>query len=989
MPAPEVILDLVARFRDNEEAYRHDYGETETRREFLDPFFKALGWDIDNTQGHAEAYKDVVHEDSVKVGISTKAPDYSFRVGGVRKFFLEAKNPAVNIKEESDPAFQLRRYAWSAKLSLSILSNFAEFAVYDCRVKPKQGDKAGAARTMYFTYDDYAAQWDEIAAVFSKDALYKGSFDKYAAGKGKKGTAEVDEAFLEEIERWRDSLAHNIALRNSKLTQPELNFAVQQTIDRIIFLRICEDRGIEHYGRLHGLLNGENIYARLKQLFHDADDRYNSGLFHFREEKGRPHPDELTLQLKIDDRVLKDILGSLYYPASPYEFSVLPADILGQVYEQFLGKVIRLTARGHAKIEEKPEVKKAGGVYYTPTYIVDYIVKHTVGKLVEGGTPEKVAKLRILDPACGSGSFLLGAYQYLLDWHRDWYSANEPEKHARGRPPRIFKGAGGGWRLTTAERKRILLNNIYGVDIDTQAAEVTKLSLLLKVLEEESGETLNKNWEMFHERALPDLDSNVRCGNSLIGLDFFDGQLALAEEDQTGPNAFDWQNEFPEILRAGGFDAIIGNPPWGASFSEPELAYLRNRYSRVVSRMIDSYIYFIDRSIQLAKNRGLIGLIVPSTILNQVDATPVRKLLVNRGLTALVSLGQGIFGNKVLNTSTIFVSCGGQEESFVLSDLSRLQLDQRPGALDGGHATAWMPWKKVVAADPHATFFVGQLDSAGLLQRLRNKHPPLSKFIVGSIQRGVSPDIVSAHVLSMSEAKSLRIERQLLRTSISGSQVKRYRDWTADQFILYTSRDTHIKDFPRALKFLERFRGENTCREVKEGKHPWWCLHRPRDPQIFSAPKFIGLTTSKTIELVYDPDSSLYVTDAMYVFNTVRNVDPWAFMAIMQSRLFLFLYRISNQGESRVIPQVKASKLDVLPFPACDKPHPLLKQVSDQCKHMYDFHRAHGSAKTPHEKSVVERQIDVIDHQIDRLVYDLYGLTEGDIKIVETSGVAN
>src|SRR5205814_24048 len=180
----------------------------------------------------------------------------------------------------------------------------------------------------------------------------------------------------------------------------------------------------------------------------------------------------------------------LYYPDSTYEFSVLPADILGQVYEQFLGKVIRLTEAHQAKVEDKPEVKKAGGVYYTPTYIVDYIVKNTVGKLLENKTPRQAAKLRILDPACGSGSFLIGAYQHLLDWHRDWYVAHDPKKWATGRNPTIYRGMGGEWKLSTTERKRILLQNIYGVDIDVQAVETTKLSLLLKVLEGESEQTL-------------------------------------------------------------------------------------------------------------------------------------------------------------------------------------------------------------------------------------------------------------------------------------------------------------------------------------------------------------------------------------------------------------------------------------------------------------------------------------------------------------------
>ncbi len=384
---PPKIRELVERFHQHIEQYKSGkYNEAQVRQEFIDPMFKAMGWDMDNEEGSAEAYKDVIHEDAIKVGDATKAPDYAFRLGGQRKFFLEAKKPSVRIKDEIDPAYQIRRYAWSAKLPLSILTDFEEFAVYDCRIKPDKNDKASTARVLYLRYTEYEEKWDEIYGIFSKEAIKKGSFDHFATtSKKKKGTAEVDDAFLAEIENWRDVLAKNIALRNPRISQRELNYAVQTTIDRIIFLRICEDRGIENYARLLAAANGGGIYERLLEMFHQADDKYNSGLFHFRKEKGRETPDELSTTLKIDDRVLKDILASLYYPASPYVFAVLPADILGQVYEQFLGKVIRLTTGHQAKVEDKPEVKKAGGVFYTPTFIVDYIVNNTIGTLVAGG----------------------------------------------------------------------------------------------------------------------------------------------------------------------------------------------------------------------------------------------------------------------------------------------------------------------------------------------------------------------------------------------------------------------------------------------------------------------------------------------------------------------------------------------------------------------------------------------------------------------------
>ncbi len=378
MTAPDTILKLVKHFKQNHESFRSEkYNEAQLRQEFLNPFFEALGWDMFNKQGYAEAYKDVIHEASLDIEGAAKAPDYAFRIGGTRKFFVEAKKPAVNIQYDIHPAFQVRRYAWSAKLPLSILSDFEEFAVYDCRSKPNRDDKAATGRVMFLKYDQYVEKWDEIAAIFSRDAVLKGSFDKYAQGvKGKRGTLEVDDAFLEEIEHWRNLLARNLALRNTDLNVHELNYAVQMTINRILFLRICEDRGIEREGLLKESLDGGRGYENLCQLFRQADSRYNSGLFHFAKEKGQSsNPDDLTLQLKIDDKVLKDIIGGLYYPG-PYVFREIPADIMGQVYERFLGKIIRLTAGHQAKVEDKPEVRKAGG-FITPRPILWTILSRT------------------------------------------------------------------------------------------------------------------------------------------------------------------------------------------------------------------------------------------------------------------------------------------------------------------------------------------------------------------------------------------------------------------------------------------------------------------------------------------------------------------------------------------------------------------------------------------------------------------------------------
>jgi hypothetical protein len=677
MSAPQKVLELVDLFRRNADAYHSpNYKEAEVRIQFINPLFKCLGWDIDNEQGYAEAYKDVIHEAAIKIGGATKAPDYCFRIGGSPKFFLEAKRPSVSIKDDPAPAYQLRRYAWTSKLPLSILTDFEEFAGYDCLVKPAHTDKAGVARVLYLRYHEYPDRWDKIAEVFSREAILKGSFDKFAeSNKAKRGTAAVDTAFLQEIESWREMLARNLALRNPHLSQRELNYAVQVTIDRIIFLRMCEDRGIEPYGQLQKLLQEPDIYQNLLALYRKADDRYNSGLFHFHAEKDRPEaPDTLTPSLVLDDKPLKDILRGLYYPECPYEFSVLSGEILGQVYEQFLGKVIRLTAGHQAKVEDKPEVRKAGGVYYTPTYIVDYIVKQTVGKLLgepaaltAGLTPKQAARLRILDPACGSGSFLLGVYQLLLDWHRDRYLEDGPKKHTK----ELYQGAGGVCRLTTAEKKRILLANIYGVDIDPQAVEVTKLSLLLKVLEGESEQTLQSQLRMFHERALPDLSSNIQCGNPLIGPDFYEGQqmTMFDEEERYRINVFDWEDAFPWLRETGGFDAVIGNPPYLFITEVPknQRSYYESRYHGVDYRF-DLYGAFIEAAaLTWVRPGGLFGFIIPHTLLSNDSFCALRALLAKHvSVFRAVDLGPGVFQGARNETMLLFFEAGGEKSDEIV-----------------------------------------------------------------------------------------------------------------------------------------------------------------------------------------------------------------------------------------------------------------------------------------------------------------------------------
>jgi len=692
------IAELVERFSEQYDSYKKaDYNETLTRRDFIDPFFKALGWDIDNKNGYAEAYREVIHEDKVKVGKATKAPDYSFRlVGGKRLFFVEAKKPNVVVKDEILPAYQVRRYGWSAKLPISIITDFEEFAIYDCTKKPLPTDKASVARIKYLTFKDYLKEFDFLWDTFSKEKVLRGSFDKFVEGNAsKKGTATVDKEFLQSLDSWRTYLATSISRNNKQLDEDEINFAVQQTIDRIIFLRIAEDRSVEPYGTLKEAIKSGEFYKNLFRQFEQADDKYNSGLFDFKKDK-------ISKDLTIENKIVKTIINELYYPESPYEFSVLSVEILGSAYEQFLGKVIRITPGHIAKVEEKPEVRKAGGVYYTPQYVVEYIVKNTVGKLIENKTPKEISKIKIVDPACGSGSFLIGAYQYLLDWHKNFYSDNG--KISKGNKSNPLTPDG---NLTTAEKKRILLNNIFGVDIDVNAVEVTKLSLLLKCMEGETEASIATQMKLFHERVLPTLDENIKSGNSLVDTDFYGGQLDFGEEKKIKP--FNWQREFPEVFKIkrpelhdelkqhnrkilkqseeaeekakelmkkfggdvqeplahygeqGGFDVVIGNPPYIMlqNLETREVFDYALKKFRSAKYKIDTYQLFTEQAVKLLKDGGLLGFITPNTFLKNIHAEPLRKFILdNATLKEVLLFNYSVFAAASVDTCIFIMEKG-------------------------------------------------------------------------------------------------------------------------------------------------------------------------------------------------------------------------------------------------------------------------------------------------------------------------------------------
>ncbi len=983
------LNELVGHFKYNLRQYKTSaYDESNTRVDFIDKFFEILDWDVSNRQQYSEEWREVVREDKVTIQGKPKAPDYSFRIGGKRVFFVEAKKPSVDIKNDIGPAFQVRRYGYTAKVPLSILTDFEEFAVYDTRVKPNKNDKASVARIFYCTFDEYEKHFEFLNDTFSKNAILKGSFKKYITeNKAKKGTTEVDSEFLKLIEQWRYDIAKNLALRNPALNIRELNYAIQKIIDRLLFLRIAEDRQTEEYGTLLQTAEKTDVYSGLSAIFLKADKKYNSGLF---------LNEDFISKLNIDDKILKPIIKGLYYPDSPYEFSIFEVEILGNIYEQFLGKTIRLTPSHQAKVEEKPEVRKAGGVYYTPQFIVDYIVSQTAGKKIKDKTPQQIAKIRIVDPACGSGSFLLGAYSYLLNYHLSWYTSPKQLKPAL-KAGVIFQSAENTWHLTIKEKQRILTNGVYGVDIDPQAVEVTKLSLLLKLMEGENRESVGGLFKFSDFALLPDLSANIKCGNSLIGPDYYSApRLALFDDEQIRKiNAFDWKSEFKTIFESGGFDVVIGNPPYVRQELLGDSKEYFQRTYKVYHGAADLYAYFIEKGMSLLKPEGLFAYIVANKWMRANYGLPLRQWLKKQRMLELIDFGD----LQVFKGATTYPCVMTMAKSQSASTFKAAEIDY----LD---FTDLKEYAKNISFDVQQSdladsgWMLVKSDVISLLKKLKTKGIPFSEYVNGKIYRGVLTGLNEAFVIDSAtkdrliaaDAKSA----ELIKPFLTGRDVKRYQLPKQSKFLIFTRRGLNIKKYPILENYLLQYKDRLQPKPVgykgaswkgrKPGNYKWYEIQDTIDYyKEFEKPKIIYPNICSRPEFTFD-DKNLFTNQKCFI---IPGNDKYL-LGILNSSMTNFLFRT-------ILPKLRGDfyepgyvYLKDFPIPKIDltieNDKKRFEKITTLVESMLETQNKLDKSKIDADKKTYEQKARLIDNEIDRLVYELYELTEAEIEIIERGG---
>ena len=967
------LKELTSLFEANLKSYKSSqYDEANTRTDFIDKFFALLDWDITNNQGFSEVYREVVREDKVIIDGQQKAPDYSFRIGGIRKYFVEAKKPSVKIKDASDAAFQVRRYAYTSKLPLSILTNFAELAVYDTRIKPNKNDTAAVARIFYCSYTEYEKHFDFINNIFSKSSILKGSFDKYIEdNKNKKGTSEVDIELLNLVEAWRFTLAKNITLKNPGLSIYNLNIAVQKIIDRIIFLRIAEDKGMESSFLLKTITNAANIYEKFNLLTEKANIKYDSELF---------KNEEWLIHLSVDDKILKNIVDNLYYPECPYEFSVLPVEILGNIYEKFLGKTIRyknLKGTNTVVVEEKPEIRKSGGVFYTPQFIVNFIVENTVTERIKNKTPDEIAGLKICDPACGSGSMLAGAYQCLLSYHLDYYTKDSNLKKSL-KNSLIFQVSHDSYRLTIAEKQRILLNNIFGVDIDPQAVEVTKLSLYLKLLENEGKETEGQLFSFSDMTLLPSLEENIKCGNSLVGTDFYtQATLGLTEDEQIKINCFDWDKEFSSVIANGGFDIIIGNPPYyniQTLGAKSEVAqYIQQKYSGIWQDKSDILFYFLEKAMKLSK--GDIGFILSNAFLFSDKAQKLRNVIIEDGrLSKIVNFEQFQVFKDASITSGVFIFHKGHKktQAAVLKEKS-YSLDYIVDYIHNSDNYF------TVSLKLHDVFALVNEKIDHLNKKIDGNHPVLQDlFLVG---KGME---TAANNIFVYKDYPSRFPKKYIKKRMVGENISRYFLEDKPDFLLYFEDILDIQELPDSVqKYLKENKKVLSARAtVKNEGHIWWRYSRAMHKEYYHLPKIWCSYRSKNNAFILDEtDEYIGLTNTTVIFGTNTEYSLKYILALLNSKLLEFRYRSIGKQTGGGVFEYFANGIGKLPMPKAGTE--TQKEFTALAEKMIQLKQKEHSEQNQQARKLISRQIDGLDSLIDKAVYKLYGLTTEEIKIIE------
>src|SRR3989344_351540 len=886
--AKQQIQKLVEKYQRIAEAGKiKSYNEAQTRNEFIEPLFEFLGWDMRNLTTDNE----VTTEENVSGG----RVDLAFRFGNIPVLFLEAKAMKVDL-DEWKWAEQAINYSWNKSVTWAVLTDFESIKIFNAEIPLKS-----ISQNLFIELNcrDFVKRFDQLW-LLSKESFERKLLDSEAEKWGKiTARKPVGEKLFEDLMSWRILLTKDFKKQNN-LTDEELDEGVQRILDRLIFIRTAEDRKIEP-NVLLGISRGgkANAYKQLAKVFRDFDDGFNSKLF-------APHYCE---EWKASDKTIAEVIKGLYETKDGYryDFSVISADVLGGMYEQYLGYV-----QGRKSEEKQKTTRKSQGIYYTPKYIVEFIIKETLGEVLKKTKPKELTKIKVIDPACGSGSFLTAAYDKIL------------ETLAKQNP-----------QTSLFAKFDILKENIFGVDLDAQAVEIAQLNLLLKVLSQKIK--------------LPTLQHNISSGNSLVS-----GNAEKLEKyfgsDFREQRAFNFEDEFKDAFEQGGFDVIIGNPPYvfarGGHFDEKTKKYYYENYP-LASYQLNTYLLFIDRAFRLLKKGGYFGFIIPNTWLTIDTFSLLRKFLLEETSDLqIINIFDKVFGEANVDTCLLIFK-KGKSSNVKLGEFRDGQL-----AIVGDFPVSQFKKNNYIINIALAK----SKDKSAILDKIIDHSKTLDSF-----------SIVKAGLKAYETGKGKPTQTDTMKNNR-----------------VYHSKSKESNDYG---KYLE---GKDVKRyEINWGG--WWlkygeCLAAPRDEKLFTSPRIlvrqIPSPPPRSINAVFTKEYLLNDINGMIIYD-FKGIDPIFALAVLNSKITTFWFANTfDKFQRKTFPQFKVKELATFPIPNASQAEQ--EKIAKKAQEMLEFQKEiqATSANTDKHNSL-KREIEKLDREIDEAIYKLYGLNSEDINIIK------
>ena len=913
--AKNKLKELVEQFQSasKNRDYVNEQNEEWVKWNYIEPLLEILGW----KRG------DIEKEYRVLKGRA----DYLLKIGNAEVLVVEAKKVGVPLSEEEGR--QAVSYAYHRKIRFAVLTNFKEVRVYHALSNIRNIDrnllKFDSGGYFRFTFDQFLDNFEKLS-LLSRENIERKEIDKLLSKKDEKAARLIDESILDDLLEIREWLSKDLKKLRAHLTKEQIDEIVQILIDRLIFMRSVEDRGLEERDFLLKMVkdfqegrNDKRLWESLKIKFKIFDKEYNSKIF----AEGL-----LEKEGFFDEQTLTKVIKELYFgnegQQERYMFDEIPGDLLGTIYEQYLGTILAGTEK-RVKLDAASGKRKKMGIFYTPAYIVDYIVKNTVYDYIKDKSIDEILEINLVDPACGSGSFLIKAFECVCEVIE--------EKLKKGEKSKVLTFQSYNERLSLPQKATILTSCIYGVDLDEKAIELAQLNLLLKLLEDETAET--------RKRILPNMQGNIKCGNSLID----DSAVA-------GDKAFKWEAQFPEAFRKGGFDVVIGNPPYVFARSnkftdkEKELYYKKYHLSQY---QLNTYLLFSELAINLLRPAGHFGFIIPNTWQTIDNFSKFRKYIFGEmEKIKVVNCEDKVFGDANVDTSILLFSKTKNNNSKVqLLSLKNSIFD---------------------------VSFEGSSNSLGENYILR-------------FDSGDKEEI--SRILSKVEEKSIHLnELSTVKAGLKAYETGKGTPKQTDEMKKSRIYHTPVQKDKSYYRYLEGKDVRRYCINwggsyLKYGG----CLAAPRIFELFSEERIlVRQIPSKppySINAVFTNEVYLNDINSMIIYK-FKDYDPRYILGLLNSKLISFWFNMKfNKLQRGLFPQFKVKELEIFPIASSKENASKIIRLVDE---IISARQKNNSLKSSgSEKERVEQTIINLNYEIDQEVYKLYGITKEEQKIIEES----